>query len=150
MIFGKLGTFATENGFEYDNAKNPLLITNIQGYNYGMYRPSPMNPSTFASLPAASAIAAAVGGRVVADPNAANWNLLLYGSKFPVSNVYAIQLPGKEPVNAGHICAVLGNDIAYNTEARKSEVICGELLQVPFDPSLAGRLFDAVNVFLRF
>lgn len=150
MIYGKLGTVFTDDGNSYENERNPLLTQNIMGYNYGLYRPSPMNPSTFATLPAAFAIATVVGGKVVADPNAANWNLLEYGVKFPVAQVYAVQLPGRDPVNAGHICAVMGNDIAYGSAHRKSEVICDELLGLPRDYELADKLFAAFGTFLKF
>lgn len=152
MTFNRLGTSPNnEGGYTYDNSKNPLLVQHIMGNNspWGRY-PSPMNPATFASFPAASAIAAVLGGVVVPDPQASNWNLLLFGQKFPNDHVFAVALPGKAPINAGYICEVMGNDIAYPTAHAKSKAICEDSLKEAVDWSLADRLFDAFSAFLRF
>lgn len=153
MIFNKLGTAPNnEGGFTYDAYKNPLLIPFIMGNNTPWGRvASPMNPATFASFSAAAAIAAVLGGTVVPDPTASNWNLLLNGTKFPNDQVFAIARPGKAPVNAGYICDVMGNDIAYPTADAKSAAICRDSLhEESVDWSLAERLFSAFASFLRF
>lgn len=148
MTYNKLGTYANDQGgFTYDSARNPLLIQNIRGNNtpWGRY-PSPMNPATFATFSAASAVAAALGGTVVADPMAANWNLLLGSMKYPNDQVFAIQIPGHPfPVNAGYICDVMGNDVAYPTADAKSKAICEDSLKSEvIDWSLAERIYAAL------
>lgn len=150
MEFGKLGTYPNDQGgFTYDKFKNPLLVQGIWGSNFWLYRPSPMNPVTFATLDAAEAIAEVLRGKVVPDPNAANWNLFIRTNAgfvpYPSSAVYAIKLPGKALINAGYICDAMGNDVGFPTAARKSEAICADN-GLAFDSRLADKLFDAFNV----
>lgn len=150
MEFGKLGTIAKEEGgFDYAHERNPLLRQGIYGFNFGLWRPSYMNPVTFATLEAATAIARVLGGFVVPDPNATNWNLRqgpgIWAPVFPVYNVHGIMLPNGMIVNAGAICGVLGNDVAFNSAAGKSQAICAEILFSPTDPNLADRLFEAIR-----
>src|SRR4051812_49327270 len=134
---GKLGTVTDSDGNSvYLPTKNPLLQQGVLGMNPGPggYGATRMNPSAFATGPAASALAKALGGTVVTDPQSAPWNV--------TARVLAVQLPDHDPVNAGYICSVLGNDCAYGVRA-KSWDIC-EQLGIPFDPKLAEELIEAV------
>lgn len=152
MTFGKLGTAPNDQGgFTYANNTNPLLNSKIFGINYWGWV-MPMNPVTFATKEAALAIASVVGGKIVPDPQAVNWKLGVpaeFGyTPYPNSEVYAVELPGKLPVNCGYFCEVMGNDVAFNNAYDKSEAICNELLGIPVDPSLADKLFHAFSTFL--
>lgn len=140
MIFGKFGTAPNdEGGFSYDNHKNPLLIQGVKGFNYSMYRPTDMNPAAFATFQAASAIAQILGGEVVPDPFSSHWNLSI-----PVSAVHAIKLSDGSTINAGYICDVMGNDIAYSSAAAKSYAICMDNA-LPLDLHLADKLFNILE-----
>lgn len=146
MELGKLGTAPNDQGgYTYEHERNPLLIQGIHSYNFGIWRPTRMNPVMFATLAAATAIAKVLGGEVVPDPVATNFNLLAgpFGPAFPVSQVYAVKLPNGFIFNAGYVCGVMGNDVAFNSMERKSQVICEEQLFMPVDPMLAEKLWVA-------
>lgn len=133
---GKLGTTTDSAGnSEYRPWKNPLLQQGVLGMNPGGFGATPMNPGTFATGPAASAIAKALEGVIVDDPQSQNWNT--------TARVLAVQLGDGDPVNAGAICSILGNDVAYGSPRMKAWEICG-LFGLPFDVAIADTLYHAV------
>jgi hypothetical protein len=97
----------------------------------------PMNSSYFATPEAAAAIAKVVGGEAIPDPMMAPFTF--------TAKSLAIRMPNGIVVNAGLICAVMGNDAYYANAGTKSGEICN-MLQLPFDANLADRLFEAFGV----
>lgn len=136
MELGKLGTITDgEGNSRYDARRNPLLQPAVISYNPFGWGANLMNPDTYATAPAALAIAKLLNGSVVTDPISARFNAS--------AKMLAVQLPDREPVNAGAICAILGNDCAFANERMKSGAIC-ELLGLPYDPTLASNLYRAL------
>lgn len=135
MELRKLGTIESNGNLTYQPWRNPLLQQRVVGYNLDGTA-NPMNPGTFATPSAAAAIAGALGGQVVTDPQSNGWSTS--------ARVLAIQLPDQEPVNAGAICSIMGNDCAYSWARPKSWSIC-ELLGLPFDATMADRIWQAIS-----
>lgn len=151
FVIGQLGTTTDSEGTtSYQALRNPLLVGGVIGINDNGSS-NPMNPNTFAQGLVADAIAGALGGEVVNDPQAENWKVFRiqvtddgqWSTLVPV-RVLAVQIPDRlGPMNAGYICDILGNDVAYGSARMKSWEICS-ILDLPFDPSMADTLYRAV------
>ena len=136
MELGKLGTTTDANGDSvYSQFSNPLLQQGVIGYAANAMGQQ-MDPRNFAKSPVAAAIANLVGGKVVTDPLSAGLNA--------TSRQLAIQITGGDPVNAGAICMVMGNDCDRFASVRaKSWEICS-LLGIPFDAQMAEKIWTAI------
>lgn len=117
-------------GVNYSAASNPLLISDPTGTDlFGGTQH--FNPDFYATLSAAQKFAAALGGTVVNDPTAANFN--------QAQPMYAVRLPNGATVNAGAIAEILNNDANGANDGADSGLLAS-LLGVNYNPQLAASL----------